>query len=234
MCALFLPGPAVAEISGSVGGTTFARNRFGAYMRNRTIPVNPNSSHQQAVRNAVAQLAARWSQVLTSDQRSEWNSYGANVTVQNALGQDVNLTGFQQYIRSNSVRTARGDPIEDDGPAVLALPEVDPTILFSVVAATGVVTTTFDNGYDWADTDDGFLYVFQGVPQNGGVNFFNGPWRYMGTIEGDTAVPPTSPDASLTVPFACQTAQNVWFYCRQSNADGRLTNRIIRGPITPS
>ena len=56
--ALIKTGPAVAVISGSVGGTVFSRNKGGAYMRNRSIPVNPQSAAQVVVRAAMAFLTA--------------------------------------------------------------------------------------------------------------------------------------------------------------------------------
>jgi len=230
--AIFTPGLAISQISGSSGGQTFSRNRFGQYIRSRAIPINPNSSYQQAIRNAVSQLAARWSQVLTSTQRDAWNSYASNVSVQNRLGQTVYLTGFQMYQRSNASRVQVGETPIDDGPATLSLPEVDSTIAVTIAATTSVMSITFDDGYDWANDDDGRLLVYMGVPQNSGVNYFGGPWRYAGKIEGDSVSPPSSPDTSITGPFSLQAGQHVWVYARQSNGDGRLTGKILRGPVT--
>ncbi|GAH50296.1 unnamed protein product, partial [marine sediment metagenome] len=44
--ALVKLGGGIVQISGSIAGNTFARNRFGNYMRSRTKPVNPNSTRQ--------------------------------------------------------------------------------------------------------------------------------------------------------------------------------------------
>ena len=42
----------VASLSGSLGGITASHNRFGAYLRERVIPVNPGTQPQVIVRNA--------------------------------------------------------------------------------------------------------------------------------------------------------------------------------------
>ena len=40
----FTPGPTVASLSGSVGGQTYSRNRGGAYIRNRAIPITSTTA----------------------------------------------------------------------------------------------------------------------------------------------------------------------------------------------
>ena len=62
----------VTQASGSVGGMTFSRNRYGMYTRAKGLPVNPNSEFQQAVRQIFSGLSSAWNGVLTSGQRSGW------------------------------------------------------------------------------------------------------------------------------------------------------------------
>ena len=47
-------GTHLTDASGSLSGVTYSHNRGGAYTRNRSIPVNPNTVQQQAVRNAFS------------------------------------------------------------------------------------------------------------------------------------------------------------------------------------
>jgi len=56
-------------VSGSVGGVTASRNKFGGYLKTKPNPVNPNSERQQSVRNTFAALAEQWSNSLTQDDR---------------------------------------------------------------------------------------------------------------------------------------------------------------------
>ena len=82
--ALVKYGGGVVQMSGSIGGDTHARNRYGNYIRARTKPINPNTDLQVAIRAAMAFLADRWSQTVTSAQRTAWNLYGASVAMKNA------------------------------------------------------------------------------------------------------------------------------------------------------
>ena len=49
--------PEGQQRSGSIGGATWSHNSSGAYIRARSIPVNPNTDRQNAVRVAVRNLA---------------------------------------------------------------------------------------------------------------------------------------------------------------------------------
>lgn len=215
-------GGGITEMRGSMGGNVYSRNRYGAYMRARTVPVNPNSVLQQAVRSALAQLTVRWSATLTPAQRTAWNSYGANVVMSNKLGEAMNLSGFNHYLRSNIARLQAGATVIDAGPAIFEIPEADPTFAITASEATQQISFTFDNTLAWANEDDGHLIKFQGQPQNFQRNFFGGPWNLLGTIDGDAVTAPTSPDAEA-VSFTIAEGQRQWCYGRISRADGRLS-----------
>ncbi|GAI01350.1 unnamed protein product, partial [marine sediment metagenome] len=44
--ALIKYGGGIVQISGSIAGTVFARNKMGNYARPRTKPVNPRTARQ--------------------------------------------------------------------------------------------------------------------------------------------------------------------------------------------
>ena len=221
--ALVRTGGGVAEISGSIGGTTFSRNRSGAYARNRSNPVDPNTASQQKVRSAVALLAYNWFNVLTATQRAAWALYADNVSVVNRLGDSINLTGYNMYQRTN-IPLINADMAEvDSGPTVFTLPDADPTAAIAVSEATQNASITFDNTLDWANEDDAALLVYISRPQNASVNFFKGPYRLAGTVDGDGTTAPTSP-ATIAVPFPVVEGQKIFCQCRIVRADGRLSN----------
>jgi len=215
-------GGGVVQISGSIGGDVFARNRYGNYNRARTKPTNPNSSGQQAVRTAIGAMTTRWAQTLTGAQRTAWNLYGDSVSMKNRLGEVIHLTGFNHYIRSNANSSRIGLTPVDDGPTIFELPEQDPTFAVSVSEATQNVTATFDNAMDWAVENGGLLFIFQGTPQNKQRNFFNGPWRFWTAVEGVDPGGPATPKIAGAV-FAVAEGQRNWFYARILRADGRLS-----------
>lgn len=215
-------GGGVVQMSGSIAGNTFARNRSGNYVRARTTPVNPQSALQTAVRASIAFLTAAWSQTLTALQRAAWNNYADNVAMKNRLGETIYLSGFNHFIRSNVLIKVYGGTVVAAGPTALELPEQDPTFAIAASEATQVITVTYDDTLEWCDEDGGYLWLFQGLPQNPQRNFFNGPWKQGVPVEGDGAVPPTSTESFAAVmPF--QETQHLWMYARIQRADGRLS-----------
>jgi len=220
--ALIKFGGGVVQMSGSIAGTTFARNRYGNYARAKTKPINPNTALQQQCRNALSFLTTYWAQTLSDAQRVAWNLYGSSVAMTNRLGESVFLTGFNHFIRSNSIRKRSSRPIIAPGPTIFELPEVDSTITISASAATNHITIAYDDTMDWLDEDNAWLTMFCGQPQNAQRNFFAGPWKLWHTIAGNSVAPPVTPEDANS-PFVLTEGQHVWVYGRIARADGRLS-----------
>ena len=214
------------QMSGSLGGLTASHNRFGSYFRSRTIPTNPNSSRQNVVRSQLAALSQYWNATLTSTQRSQWDVYAAAVPWTNRVGQSVKLTGFNMFCRSNAALLQAGLTQVDDGPAILTLPETDPTLAVTISAATQLASVAYDNSLPWANEAGGALLISIGTPQAASRNYFGGPYRYAGLEAGSTPTPPTSPQ-TVTCPFTVQAGQKVWCEARVVRADGRLSTRFL-------
>jgi len=220
--ALIKFGGGVVGMAGSIAGTTFSRNRYGSYARARTKPVNPNTANQVAIRSALTFLTERWSSTLTAAQRTAWNLYGSNVVMTNRLGESINLSGFNHYIRSNVLRKRINIGVIDAGPVVFEIPEADPTFAITATEAAQTISYAYDDTMDWADENGGWLFLFQGQPQNAQRNFFGGPWRYNSIIEGVNGAPPASPKVAAAT-FAISEGQHQWCYARITRADGRLS-----------
>lgn len=220
--ALIKFGGGVVQMSGSIAGDTFARNRYGNYCRAKTKPTNPNTGRQQLIRSAIAALTVRWSQTVTAAQRAAWNLYGANVSMKNRLGESVFLTGFNHYIRSNSFLQAYSKTIVDDGPVIFELPAQDPLFTVAGGEAAQQITVSFDDTLDWDNETGGYLIYYQGVPQNAQRNFFAGPYRLLSFTAGVTGAPVASPVVEAVV-FAIAEGQRQWARARILRADGRLS-----------
>ncbi len=220
--ALIKFGGGIVQMSGSIAGNTFARNRYGNYVRARTKPTNPNTALQQAVRATIAFLTARWSATLTAAQRTAWNLYADNVAMTNKLGETTHLTGFNHYIRSNAIRHTQGVATVDAGPVIFELPAMDATMALTASEATQFLTINIDATLDWAVEDGGLIFFFQGSPQNAQRNFFAGPWRYLVAIAGIDPGGPSIPINAAAV-FAVAEGQRQWIYARIQRADGRLS-----------
>lgn len=220
--ALIKFGGGIVDMRGSIAGNTFARNRAGAYARARTKPVNPNTALQQAVRNNLQALVNAWSEVLTDANRIAWAQYAAAVPMTNRLGEAMNLTGFNMFIRSNTALLQAGLAQVNDGPTTLLLPEGDGAFAISASEATQLITVAFDDTAAWVDEDGAGMIIKCGLPQNPTRNFFAGPYRFADSIDGDSVTPETSP-ATLTASFAISENQKIWCEARIVRADGRLS-----------
>lgn len=210
----------LGSASGSIAGAVASHNRFGQYFRARTIPVNPNSTFQQTVRNLMGQLTSAWSNELTSVQRAAWDDYGKAIAIPDSLGDNHYLTGLNHYVRSNVARMQAGLARVDAGPTVLTLP-TGTLAVFTATASGSAVSVAFTNTDDWANEVGGALLMLAGRPQSAGVTFYGGPWRYMGKVAG-AGTPPTSPSAQVS-PFALAVGQFQAYQFRFCRADGRLS-----------
>jgi hypothetical protein len=215
-------GIGVSKISGKIGGSVFASNRYGSYIRNWANPVNPSSNRQQAVRSTMAALVQDWKDTLTDSQRYQWEVYAANIVMKNRLGEDIYLSGFNHFVRANmAIINAELDQV-NGGPGILSLPATDPSMTSAIASGAQQVSIAFNDGLDWVDEAGGAMLIYLGKPVSAGKSFFAGPWRYAGAILGDAAAAPTSP-VTMATPFAVQAGQKIWTKARIVRADGRLT-----------
>lgn len=213
----------ISVASGSLNGSTFSHNRFGAYIRNRTTPVNPSSQRQQDVRAVFTSLAADWSEVLTQAQRDAWTLYGENVETINNFGDPIHLTGINMFMRSNTVLLQAGLPQVNAGPTTFSLPSIDPTVVATASEGTQLISVAFDDTLDWLDEDDASMTLLMASPKGAGVDFIGGPFRFAGQLLGDAITPLTSPQ-TVAVPFAIAELQKSQIQARITRADGRVSS----------
>lgn len=222
--ALIKAGALIAEIRGSVGGVTFARNRGGQYARNRSIPLNPQSTRQVAVRQSFGNLSNLWSTTLTAAQRTAWGVYAANVPLPNSLGEDRTVSGINMYSRGNALLLDCGGTRVDAGPTEFTQgPSFVPTITIDASADTLDVTDL--GGYLPATDGEIGLLISQSLPQQPGVNFYKSPFRKIsGTMEDANTGFPT--DVPLAYPVA--PGQAVFIRTATVTVDGRVGVPVIQ------
>lgn len=152
--------PILGPLRGSIGATTFSRNKGGAYAKLKASPTNPNSSRQQVMRTLLQTYSSGFSS-LTDAQKALWASYAEENPLLDALGQSYFLSAHQWYIRL----ACRAD---DAGDSASATPpgETAPNAL-----ATFAVTFTDGDNISVAFTPalgaSERLVVWQSLPQDG-------------------------------------------------------------------
>jgi hypothetical protein len=234
--AIFIPGGIVGggTISGKSGGIVFSHNRFGAYIRNRSIPVNTNTSFQQAVRSTFGSLSARWVDTLTAAQRAGWADYADAVTVTSKkTGLPIKLTALNWYQKCNAFRAlatglAAAEQRIDDAPTVFALATFTPVTM--TAEAEAGLDLVADDTDAWANEDGGGMLVFASKQKNPSINFFNGPFLLGGQELGDGTTPPGGAINTVDTNYA---AGNVAFArVNVFRADGRIgSSQILKATI---
>jgi len=220
--ALVKFGNGVSDIRGSIAGNVYSKNRYGSYIRNKVVPVNPQSSAQQAIRNIMAEIVSRWQAIVTQVQREAWEVYAASIEVTNKLGDSIKLTGFNHYVRSNTARRNIGFTPIDAGPTTLALPSADQAFAIVPSSAAQSIEVTFDDAAAWCSEDSAAMSLHQGIPQPGSRQFFDGRFRKFARLFGDSGSPITSPK-TVAVDFPIAVGQKQWAKGRILRADGRLS-----------
>ena len=221
--ALVKFGGGVVQMSGSIGGTTYGRNRYGNIARARTTPVNANTARQSAIRAIMSSVSQSWFSALTAAQRAAWGVYASNVPATNKLGEVIYLSGYNQFIKSNVAAQNAGLPAISDAPTIFTLPGEDTSFAVAISVASQELSVTIDESDDWLDEAGGAMIIQMGLPQNDSIEFFGGPYRHADSIDGDDTTPPTTP-ATVACPYVVAAEQKVWTRGRIIRADGRLSD----------
>lgn len=99
--AIIIPGVAVSQVSGRVGGTIFSRNRGGAYMRNGSIPATVTTPAAELIKAITAAQSQAWGS-LDPEVKEQWREWATQNPVINRLGQSRTLSGHQAYVQLNA------------------------------------------------------------------------------------------------------------------------------------
>jgi len=202
-----LLGNMIADARGSQGGTTFSRNTFANYIRNKTSPVNTNTIAQQLVRTRLTTMSQSWGGI-TEAERQNWIDVAPSWTNTNIFNQAIDYTGFSLYGRLNRNRqeinealiTAAPLPTEVDGmtatftPAIVADHKVLVRATRPVTAGTNFVKNEFRKIAVLDSTDTSpidlaafYIAVFGALPPIGSKVFVD--FKPVLIANGQNAVP---------------------------------------------
>jgi hypothetical protein len=252
--AIIIPGPGTPS-SGSLGSITYSRNRYGAYTRNRTNPVNPNSPLQSRSRQIFNAAIAAWGE-MTGVQRTAWENWAASTPWLNKAGETVNLTGQVAFNRHYTAQMqftypaapAAGflvPPLENNVGSInvtmvapgIAYTAATGTIAFTISAPAGATNT-------WA-VAGGQAIVEMTHGQNLTRNYHGSRWSQLFEQGAQVAssvwaanevvvAGSTDPaDNPLHFPYGLQVGQKVWVRVRGISpvADRRVTVQFVMGPF---
>lgn len=159
--AKILLGDGIGDKRGKQGGTVYSRNRYANYTRQKTIPVNPNTVRQSAVRSAFGNISSAW-RSLSDANRVAWASLAAALAPTNIFGQAFSYTAFNVYMLSSQT-------LQSAGMSTLTTPDVVPPVFqtLETTVTADVSDTKLDFGalFDAAPvTPSGIRLVVQATP----------------------------------------------------------------------
>ena len=153
MAKIKLSAIGITNISGKSGGSVFAHNKNGNYVRRLGIPTQPQTDKQTIVRNLFGAVARMWS-TLTASQRDEWKQWGLEHPKTDQFGDSRPMSGRQAFISVNSnLRTI--------GAGTITVPSLVPAEFPTVLNFGGAVTFATSGAVATAVVDAGLL-----VPDN--------------------------------------------------------------------
>jgi len=181
--AKILLGDRVGDIRGSIGSTTYSRNTFANYIRNKTSPVNPNTIPQQLVRARFGAASQEWAG-LTDGERLSWNEGAPVWTNTNVFDQEIGYTGFSLRTRLNRNR----QEINEGALNLFVLPaEVTTITSLSLVSdiTGGTLTATFAPAI--AATHK--VIVTATAPLSAGIRFVKAEFRKIAVLDSTDLSP---------------------------------------------
>ncbi len=181
--AKFTPGVAVASVSGSIGGTVFSRNRGGAYMRNRSIPVDPATSFQLNRRADLATLSQNW-QGLVAAERQGWESWASQNPRVDALGQSFTMSGAQAYVSLNARIRADGGTLQTSPPIIPA-----PDAFTTLDLETDIGLGDFEINFTPALASGDKISLWAAIVNSPGITYVENLYRHIGMSPADQASP---------------------------------------------
>lgn len=109
MAKIKLSAIGITNISGKSGGSVFAHNKNGNYVRRLGIATQPQTAKQTLARSIFGVISRMWGG-LTQEQREAWKQFGAEHPKTDQFGDSRPLTGRQAFISVNSNLQTVGNP----------------------------------------------------------------------------------------------------------------------------
>ena len=174
----------VADIRNKLNGSVFSKNRYGAYVRTKVTPVNPQTDAQQNVRNRLSTNSQAW-RGLTEPQRQGWIDAAINFPFTDIYGNTKILSGQALYVKLNNNLASIGSALIADAPSPVAVPVISSLTL---TAAAG--TPAVGLAYTPTPTDSASILVIETTGNvTPGKSFVKNLYRRVSQVPDGTASP---------------------------------------------
>lgn len=179
-----LYGATIGNASGSIAGTTYSRNRYGAYTRNRTRPVVSTSTAAINQKAIFGDISRSW-QGLSAANKQAWKDWAAQNPVIDRLGVSQVLAPNVAYMKCAVTLQAFGVAPYDNPPN-------KPAPITIIPASVSATTTPQALSITLSDTDlpdDIGLQIYGVAPGSSGVNYVENLMKLVSKVTAGTASP---------------------------------------------
>lgn len=188
----------LSEARGKLNGMVFSRNRYAAIIRNKTSPVNPQTSSQALQRQNFGALSASFRD-LTAMQIAAWNAASENWPRNNVFGQQYLQSGLNLYVGLNTNLLNANQTGITEPPAPVELP----VLVFGAITNT---TTTQTVAFTPTPVPTGYsLIIAATAPVSAGRNFLKNRYRII-SVQAAAAASPADTFSDYTAKFGTPVA----------------------------
>ena len=151
----------VSDARNKLNGSVLSKNRYGNYIRNKTTPVNPQTTFQQNARAALAANSQAWGG-LTEAQRNGWKALAQELPFTDIFGDSKTLAGNSLYNKLNGNLQKIGESPIDDAPVKEAVPAIVAEAL--TASSTGGVLSSLSLQFSPSPIPAGVCAVIYATP----------------------------------------------------------------------
>lgn len=179
-----LLGGVVGQISGSVGGMTYSRNRYGTYIRRRAHPTVSESGYAMAAKGRLGTISRVWG-TLTDSERAAWYTWSANNPVTDKMGQKQVLAGNAAYMMLNGRLSSAGQATINLPPVDYAPPGLAGVSLTADIGASGISVVFVDTPLEAGHR----IWVQAALTDGGSQAYVKNKLRFLGVSAAALASP---------------------------------------------
>lgn len=140
--AKFEMGAIVNDISGTIDGTTYSKNKYSNYMKGHRSPTNKQTNTQLQVRADLTNISKLW-QTLTDAERKAWDNFALANEKTSIFGKMVSITGFNAFVKLNMNLAAVGVAYISNPPLNTDVVGLSNLVSLTATASTQVISLVF-------------------------------------------------------------------------------------------
>lgn len=198
-------GMLAGSLSGSQGNTTASHNRYGAYLRMRTVPTRVTSDAAQLAKATLSAASKIWG-TLTTNQRTAWKTWALTNPITDTLGEKRILAGSAACTKLNSIILQAGGTVINDPPATAA-PFLPDGLAATYDIGAGAFSVTWTGGALGAGL---VMYIRVAITDSPGVSYVQNLYKLV-KVTAAAATSPQVLDAAVALRFGTLQARQGCF-----------------------